>query len=249
MRGIKIWVVLPAFNEADALPLLLDALIEHLEDLSSDFSIIVVNDGSKDQTGEIAEQYARKGKVLPIHNEQNVGLAETLKRGLMAAVEKAGERDIILTMDADNTQPAGLARRMIRVILEGNDVAIASRYREGSRVRGVPLPRILLSYGSSILFRTFFPTPGVRDFTSGYRAYRAAVLKRLIDRHGNEFISERGFSCMVDILLRLRALDVVMTEVPLVLRYDQKPGQTKMKVMQTVFDTLRLLVRRRLGAT
>ena len=53
MRGIKIWVVLPAYNEADALPLLLDALIEHLEDLSGEFSIIVVNDGSKDRTGEI----------------------------------------------------------------------------------------------------------------------------------------------------------------------------------------------------
>jgi len=249
MRGIKIWVVLPAYNEADALPLLLDALIEHLEDLSGEFSIIVVNDGSKDRTGEIAEEYARRGHVLPIHNEQNAGLAETLKRGLIAAVERADGRDIILTMDADNTQPAGLARRMVRVILEGNDVVIASRYREGSRVRGVPFARVLLSYGSSILFRTVFPTPGVRDFTSGYRAYRASVLKRLIERFGNEFISERGFSCMVDILLRLRGLDLVMTEVPLVLRYDQKPGQTKMKVLQTVFDTLRLLVRRRLGAT
>jgi dolichol-phosphate mannosyltransferase len=249
MRGIRIWVVLPAYNEAEALPLLLDSLIEHLEDLSGDFSIIVVNDGSNDRTGEIAEQYAKGGHVRPIHNPQNVGLAETLKRGLMAAVEMATERDIILTMDADNTQPAGLARRMIRVILEGNDVVIASRYREGSRVRGVPFVRVLLSYGSSILFRTVFPTSGVRDFTSGFRAYRAAVMKQLINRFGNEFISERGFSCMVDILLRLRGLDAVMTEVPLVLRYDQKPGQTKMKVMQTIFDTLRLLARRRLGAT
>ena len=249
MRGVKIWIVLPAYNEADALPLLLDALIEHLEDLSSEFSIIVVNDGSVDRTGAIAEEYAKRGHVIAIHNERNSGLAETLKRGLLAAVERANERDVILTMDADNTQPAGLARRLFRVILEGNDVVIASRYREGSRVRGVPLPRVLLSYGSSWLFRFFFPTPGVRDFTSGYRAYRASVMKSLVDRYGNEFISERGFSCMVDILLRLRGLNVIIAEVPLVLRYDQKPGATKMKVAQTVFDTLRLLVRRRFGVT
>ena len=65
--------------------------------------------------------------------------------------------------------------------------------------------------------------------------------------HGREFISERGFSCMVDILLRLRECDLVFAEVPLILRYNLKPGRTKMRVLQTVFDTLKLLIRRRLA--
>ena len=52
---------------------------------------------------------------------------------------------------------------------------------------------------------------------------------------------------MIDILLRLRERDVVFAEVPLVLRYDLKPGRTKMRVLETIFDTLKLLVRRRLN--
>jgi dolichol-phosphate mannosyltransferase len=241
----KTWVVLPAYNEEEALPLLLDSLIEHLTEERKDFSIVVVNDGSKDKTGEVAEGYAKKGPVIAIHNDGNRGLAETMRRGLMEAVARASAKDIIVTMDADNTHPAGLALRMVRLIREGNDVVIASRYREGSHVRGVSFHRLVLSIGASWLFRIAFPIRGVRDYTCGYRAYRAEAVKRLIEQHGREFISERGFSCMVDILLRLRENNLVFTEVPLVLRYDLKPGLSKMKVLQTVFDTLKLLVRRR----
>ena len=245
--SVKIWVVLPAYNEEEALPLLLDSLIEHLSEEEKDYSIIVVNDGSKDKTGEVAESYSKKAPVIAVHNDGNKGLAETMRRGLMEAVARSSAKDIIVTMDADNTHPAGLALRMSRLIREGNDVVIASRYREGSHVRGVSFHRLILSTGAAWLFRITFPIRGVRDYTCGYRAYRADVIKSLIDQHGKEFISERGFSCMVDILLRLRENHLVFTEVPLVLRYDLKPGLTKMKVLQTVFDTLKLLVRRRLG--
>ncbi|MEY2481406.1 MAG: dolichol-phosphate mannosyltransferase [Verrucomicrobiota bacterium] len=243
----KIWVVLPAYNEQDALPLLLDSVIENLGEESKDFSVIVVNDGSEDRTGDVANDYAARAPVIALHQDANKGLAETMRRGLMDAVQRAGPKDIIVTMDADNTHPAGLALRMIRLIREGNDVVIASRYREGSQVRGIPLYRSILSRAASWLFRIFFPIRGVRDYTCGYRAYRADVMKRLIDRYGREFISERGFSCMVDILLRLRECDLVFAEVPLVLRYNLKPGRTKMRVMQTIVDTLKLLVRRRFG--
>jgi dolichol-phosphate mannosyltransferase len=244
---MRVFVVLPAYNEEDALPHLLDSLIENLSEEQKVYSIIVVNDGSQDRTGEVAESYSQRHPVIAIHNNGNKGLAETMRRGLMEAVSRAGPKDIIVTMDADNTHPAGLALRMIRSIREGNDVVIASRFREGSQLRGVPFHRVLLSWAASWLFRIFFPIRGVRDYTCGYRAYRADVTKTLIDKYGPEFISERGFSCMIDILLRLREHGVVFTEVPLVLRYDLKPGRTKMRVLQTIIDTLKLLIWRRLG--
>lgn len=244
---MRIFVVLPAYNEEQALPHLLDSLIENLSDERRDYSIIVVNDGSTDRTGEVVDSYGARHSIIALHNHTNKGLAETMRRGLLEAVNRAGPKDIIVTMDADNTQPAGLALRMIRSIREGNDVVIASRYREGSQVRGVPFSRRLLSRMASWLFRIFFPIRGVRDYTCGYRAYRADITKSLIEQHGPEFISERGFSCMIDILLRLRERDVVFAEVPLVLRYDLKPGRTKMRVFETIFDTLKLLIRRRLS--
>lgn len=249
IAGVKIWVVLPAYNEEKALPPLLEALNEHLTFDKYAYSIIAVNDGSRDDTAGVLEEYSKKLPVIPVHNDGNKGLAETMRRGLMEAVKRADAKDIIVTMDADNTHPAGLALRMVRLVREGNDVVIASRYREGSHVRGLSFHRRMLSNGASWLFRIVFPTRGVRDYTCGYRAYRANVIKDLVDKYGREFISERGFSCMVDILLRLRQHDLVFAEVPLVLRYDLKPGLSKMKVLQTVLDTLKLLIRRRLGRT
>lgn len=242
---MKIWMVLPAYNEEDALPPLIDSIVEQFREESREFEIIVINDGSQDRTREIAEAYSGKAPVRVCNNETNKGLAETLRVGLMEAIKLAAKHDIIITMDADNTFPAGLALRMVRLIREGNDVVIASRYRSGSYVRGVPLYRQLLSYAGSWLCRVLFPIRGVRDYTCGYRAYRLAALSNLISRYGKDFISEKGFASTVDILLRLRKEQLIFTEVPLILRYDLKPGRSKMNVSRTIKETLILLVRRR----
>jgi dolichol-phosphate mannosyltransferase len=242
---MKIWIVLPAYNEEEALPPLIDALVEQLMEESRKFEILIVNDGSQDRTGEIAAAYSGKAPVRVFNNGANKGLAETLRWGLLEAIHIAESDDIIITMDADNTHPAGLVIRMVRLIREGNDVVIASRYRSGSYVRGLPMYRRFLSYAGSWLCRILFPIRGVRDYTCGYRAYRVAVLSELISRHGENFISEKGFASMVDILLRLREQQLIFTEAPLVLRYDLKPGRSKMNVSRTIKETLNLLVRRR----
>lgn len=136
---------------------------------------------------------------------------------------------------------------MVRDIQEGYDVIIASRFRTGARVVGVPIARHFLSTGARVLFTIMFPTRGVRDYTSGYRAYRGSVLKQAFATYGDKFVGEAGFSCMCDILLKLRKQGVLFYEAPLVLRYDQKGGVTKMQVMRTIWKTLTLLFRRRLG--
>lgn len=245
---MKIWVVLPAYNERPALPALVASLTEHLQDQGRPYTLLVVNDGSTDGTKEWLDQSQGKYRALiPIHQYPNRGLAETLRHGLLFAIKNATPDDVIFTMDADDTHPPGLMPRMMRAMQEGNEIVIASRYREGSSVVGLAWHRRVLSYGASWLFRLLFPIRGVRDYTCGYRAYRASVLQNLVKKTGEQFITERGFSCMVDLLLRLRADSPVMTEVPLVLRYDQKQGPSKMQVGQTVRDTLALAVRRRLN--
>lgn len=242
---MKTWIVLPAYNEEEALPQIIDSIVEHFTEDRRDFSIIVVNDGSTDGTMDVIERYARQLSVIPLYSEVNRGLADTMRRGLMEAARLADANDIIVTMDADNTHPAGLALRMSRLIREGNDVIIASRYREGSHVIGLSRHRRFLSYAASWVFRILFPIRGVRDYTCGYRAYRGGVVQGLVERYGAEFISERGFSCTVDILVRLRPMHPVISEVPLVLRYDLKPTHTEMKVFVTIVDTLKLAIRRR----
>jgi dolichol-phosphate mannosyltransferase len=133
--------------------------------------------------------------------------------------------------------------RMVGLIREGHDVVIASRYVQGARVLGVPLHRRVLSGGASLLLRVFFPITHVRDYTCGYRAYRAGCLKDAFERYSDALIEQKGFSCMVDVLLKLRAMGLIMTEVPLLLRYDRKHGMSKMRAASTVFETLGLVWR------
>lgn len=241
-------VVLPAFNEALNLAPLLDRIASVLS--SVEHRVIVVDDGSVDETAAIALGRSAAGVVLQ-KNPHNMGLAETLKRGLVAAVAQAtGSDDVIVTMDADNTQPPELIPAMLADIRAGSDVVIASRYRTGARVRGLSVPRRGLSLGASWLFRAILPIAGVRDYTCGFRAYRAALLRQAFERLGpDQLVAERGFSCMVDILLRLRAFNPVVSEVPLDLRYDFKQGASKMRVARTVGATMRVMMRHRFGGS
>jgi dolichol-phosphate mannosyltransferase len=243
----KVRVVLPAYNEARDVGPLLEAIDQAMFDDGLEYAIIVVDDGSVDGTLEEVERRAAFIPVEVLRHESNRGLGETIRDGLREAATVCSERDIIVVMDADNTHLPGLIRAMTRRIQEGADVVIASRFRSGADVRGVPLHRRLLSRGASWILRAIFPIHGVRDYTCGYRAYRAPVLALAFERYGEEFINEDGFQCMVDILLKLRTLDVVFAEVPLILRYDQKAGASKMRVMSTVVNTLSLMARRRVG--
>lgn len=242
--------MLPAYNEAKALPQLLDRIEDSMLEADLPYEIIVVDDGSTDETASIALEATHR---LPVHVEchpTNLGLGAAIRDGLLTAAQHSAPRDVIVTLDADNTHTPDLILRMVRMVREGHDVVIASRYRPGSRVRGVPPSRRLLSLAASILLRMLFPTRGVRDFTSGYRAYRASVIQQVIEQDGPSFFDQDGFQVMVDILLKLRTDDrLIFGEVPLILRYDLKKDASKMDVKATIRKTLSLAVRRRVRGT
>jgi dolichol-phosphate mannosyltransferase len=246
-QSSKVYIVLPAYNEEENIGPLLQRIDEAMREERLDYQVIMVDDGSRDRTIEVTRDYAQ---YMPIRVEQhkaNRGLGATIRDGLQTASAVCGDQDIVVVMDADNTHTPGLIRSMVRLIKEGNDVVIASRYQPGSYIRGVPFYRNVLSLGARLLFRVVFPIRGVRDYTCGYRAYRGAVLRDAFMKYGDGFIGEEGFQCMVDILLKLRSMDVIFREVPLILRYDLKGGASKMKVLRTIHRTLSLMLRRRFG--
>lgn len=245
---MNVLVVLPVYNEEARIERLLDHLDEAMEEAGIAYRVILVDDGSRDRTLEIVARAAARMPIRVLRHEINQGLGGTIRDGLVAAAEEAGPRDIIVTMDADDTHAPGLILRMTRMISEGHDVVIASRYREGSRAVGVPLLRRALSYGASWLFRIVFPIRGVKDYTCGYRAYRASVVRDALDRYGRGFLDQDGFQCMVDILLKLRRMHLIFGEVPFILRYDYKEGGSKMNVGRTVGATLQLIWKRRIGS-
>ena len=246
-RVSRIIVVLPAYNEEANIGNLLRRIFESLTDEHLGFSIIVVDDGSSDRTHQILEEYGRDFPLMIHRHAENQGLGATIRDGLRQAAAVASERDIVITMDADESHTPGLMIRMIRMIREGYDVVIASRYQPGSRVYGLSMNRRIVSRAASLLMRVLFPTPGVSDYTCGYRAYRAEALQQAYSQYGDTLVDQDGFQCMVDILLKLRKLPLIFGEVPLILRYDLKRGQSKMRMMKTSMNTLGLLWRRKIG--
>lgn len=243
----KVYVVLPAYNEEARIGKLLDAIDEAMCEAELSYQIILVEDGSDDNTAAVVKERYDRMPIHMVQHETNRGLGVTIRDGLYTAVEMAEARDIIITMDADDTHLPGLILRMVRMVCEGHDVVIASRYQPGARTIGVPLLRRFLSYAASVLFRICYPTLGVKDFTCGYRAYRAEVIKIAISKYGEGFLDQEGFQCMVDILLKLSKMNVVFGEVPIILRYDLKEGQSKMNLTSTSRKTILLLLKRRFG--
>lgn len=244
----KVFILLPAYNEAANIGSLLERVDRAMRDAGISYAVILVDDGSADETFSIASALGRTMPITIHRHDVNMGLGPTIGDAFLLATSVMGPDDIAVVMDADDTHDPRVIPEMAAAIHRGADVVIASRYARGSTVQGVPRERLWLSNGASALFRLVFPTPGVRDYTSGFRAYRGRILQSAFAHYQESFVDQVGFQCMADILLKLRHIGARFDEVPFALRYDMKRGASKMKVLQTVTRTLGLVMRRRLIA-
>lgn len=233
-NDFKIYLMLPAYNEEASLEKMIGRIQAAMEANAIRYQVVLVNDGSTDRTAEIAEKLGRTLPVQLVNHEKNKGLGEAVKTGLGKIAGISLPHDIVVTMDADDTHPPDLIPKMVAKIQEGHDLVVASRYVEGAQEIGLSFRRKLLSRGASTLLKTLFPVRGLSDYTCGYRAYRASMIQKAFASYGDLFVREKGFTAIVEILLKLRHLNLTACEVPLVLRYDQKVGASKMPVVKTI---------------
>src|SRR5215472_18017220 len=112
--SFKVIVVLPAYNEEENLAGLLQSLAETLPDAFLDFQIVVVDDGSSDRTPQILREHEATIPLKAYRHQVNQGLGATIRDGLFYANQMAGPKDVIVTMDADETHTPGLILRMVR---------------------------------------------------------------------------------------------------------------------------------------
>jgi len=245
-----IYVILPAWNEERVIRPTLLALADAYRSREAEVHAVLVDDGSTDATVSVALQaVADRGGSLPLtvlRHDTNRGLGAGLRTGIYWCLDRTGDEDVIVTLDADNTHPPAMILPLVERVRQGFDLAIASRYRPGAEVHGVPGHRRALSDLGRLVFQALYPIAGVRDYTCCFRAYGAPILQRARLVYGDALCTARGFEAVMDLLLRLAPLRPRVSEIGFVLDYEERVGQSKMKVLRTIRSTVGLLARRRL---
>lgn len=248
-RGIV--VILPAYNEEDNIPNLLQRWHQQEETLLKKglrLKVLVVNDGSRDGTISLLPEMSQKYSFLRyVSHDGNQGLGQALTTGIHYVLEKEASSAYVVVMDCDNTHDPSYVISLVDK-MEGTphtDVVIASRYQAGSKTSGVPLYRWVLSYGARGIYAALLSVPGVRDYTCGYRIYRTSLLRKAVHYYGGVFLEEKGFGCMVELLYKLYLRGATFDEIAFHLRYDDKLGISKMKVMNTTLQSIAMVFRLR----
>ena len=223
-------VLLPAYNEEASLPRLLPKLKSVLEAAGEPYRVIVCNDGSRDGTQRLLDSYAAELPLEVIEHKINRGLGETARDLFERAAELVGPDDAIVRLDCDDTHEPEFIPELVARLREGYDVVIASRFEPGGGQMGVSTYRAVISRLANLFMKVFFPIRGLKEYSCGFRAYRGGAIRNAIAFYGNNFIQLKGlgFTVTLEKLVKLKILGARFGEVPFVLRYDQKPSESKM---------------------
>lgn len=230
MTSRRIWILLPAFNEEQSLPKLLPRIQEAFTSRSLDYRIVAVDDGSTDATATLLDAARDHYPLDVITHRTNRGLGETERDGFEFLAEHAAPLDVIIRFDCDNTHSPEELFRLLAKLDEGYDVVCASRFQPGGGQLGVNAYRSFISLGANLFMRLLFNIPGVKDYSCGFRAYRAAAIHDAVRIFGNGFIQLKGlgFTSTLETIVKLKLLGCTFAEAPFLLRYDLKESSSKM---------------------
>lgn len=208
-------VVVPTYNERENLPILVAGILAH-----DGFRILVVDDGSPDGTGAVADQLAaaHPGRIEVMHRTGPRGLGRSYVDGLRCALDT--DADLIFQMDADLSHgPEYLPA--LAAGAERFDVVIGSRYLMGVSVVNWPLRRIFLSTFANRYIRAVTRL-SPNDCTSGYRCWRRDALAKIpFDR-----VASAGYAFLVEMLFRAAGNGSRIGEVPIIF-VERRQGQSK----------------------
>lgn len=240
MSGYLTNIILPMYNEELSISQLRNMFNENTLTLpAGEHRIIIVNDGSTDNTLNLVNKWAQEdSRVKIINHTHNMGVGQAILTGFCDAIRQ--EADCVVTMDADVSHPAAIINQLILSVQEGADIAIASRFAKGGAQIGVPPLRQVYSFGARVLLSLVFPLKGVRDYTVGFRAYKTSLLAKVLSDNPISFLQFSSFAASVEILLKLAPFADKITEVPLILHYDHKKSPSKLKLWATLTDYGRL---------
>lgn len=224
-------VVVPTYDERENIQEFLGALRSAVP--AAD--VLVVDDNSPDGTGALAEQSAAElGQIKVLHRPGKLGLGSAYRNGFTVALDEG--YDVIVSMDVDFSHDPQVIPAMLAQIAEGADAVVGSRYVPGGGTADWPVHRRLLSrWGNR--YTGMVLGLGVRDCTSGFRAYRASAL-RAIDPAST---TAEGYAFLTELIRRLVVKRFTVSEVPIVFR-DRQFGSSKMST-RIIAESMLLVTR------
>jgi dolichol-phosphate mannosyltransferase len=212
---MNVLVIVPTYNASENLRGIAAAVRGHGYDL------LVVDDGSPDGTGDIANELASTDQgVHVLHRATKEGIGPAYAAGFREALELGAE--IVCEMDADFSHDPADLPRLVEAVEQGADLAIGSRYVPGGGTEGWPWHRRMLSKGGNLYAATMLGIK-VKDATAGFRAFRDTTIRKL-DPSACE---ASGYGFQVEMAWRAEEAGLTVVEVPIIFR-DRVLGESKM---------------------
>jgi len=212
---VKATVCLPTYNERENLEKMVRALEPHGVD------VLVIDDGSPDGTGEIADRLAAElAFVSVLHRERKEGIGRAYVAGFHRVLE--GDAELVLEMDCDFSHDPADVPRLIAACEQGADLALGSRYVPGGGTRNWGLARRLISRGGSFYARVLLGVR-IRDLTGGFKCFRRAVLEAL----DLDAIGSSGYAFQIETTYRVIRKGFRVREIPITFA-DRTEGTSKM---------------------
>lgn len=214
-------VIVPTYNEVENI----GGLLEKLMAQPAPVDVLVVDDASKDGTADAVRDAsaAHPGRIHLLEREGKLGLGTAYLAGFRYGLER--DYRWLLTMDADHSHHPRRLPEILHVARIA-DVVIGSRYVAGGGIRNWGPHRYLLSWGANALARSILGL-NARDCTSGYRCYRARLLREL----DLDAIRSDGYSCLMELLAVCQRRGARIREVPIVF-FDRQAGQSKISTAE-----------------
>jgi dolichol-phosphate mannosyltransferase len=228
--GPSIWIIIPTYNERDNVGPITEAVLASVPDAH----VLIVDDGSPDGTGELADEMAAKNPAIAVlHRQAKQGLG----RAYVAAFENLLDRnaDFVVQMDADFSHPVRFLPALLEPLRAGTaDLVLGSRYVKGGHIPRWNFIRRFVSRGGS-LFASIVLLMPYRDLTGGFKAWRAPVLRQI----ECEKLHAGGYAFQIETTFRARLAGARVVEVPITFE-ERRVGTSKMSM--NIFAEAFLLV-------
>jgi dolichol-phosphate mannosyltransferase len=216
-------VVIPTYNESENI----DRVLRRVRGALPDATVLVVDDGSPDGTGDIAEKVGTGiGNIELLRRTEKSGLGSAYRAGFRWGLDRGF--DVCIEMDADLSHDPDALPDLVAPLGKGFELVVGSRYVPGGSIPNWAWHRRLLSRGGNVYASTLLGL-GVTDSTSGFRAYSASVLNRI----ALDNIRAEGYGFQIEMTYQAKRAGAPIVEVPI--RFvDRTEGESKMSMIIVV---------------